>query len=262
MTESSKIPTLSVIIPVYNEEKTINKILNLVSEIDIVSEVVIVDDCSKDGSIKKINNSIESISKQKPHIKFQFSKNEINKGKCATIRHGFSLATCEVIVIQDADLEYDPSEYSKLIKPIADGKADVVYGSRFIGGTHRVLYFWHYMGNKMLTLMSNMFSNLNLTDMETCYKMFRRDILELFELKSNRFGFAPEFTAKIEKANLIIYELPISYYGSTYNDGKKITWKDGFAAIFHILRYNLTLKSSFNILFILSFFTYSIVKLL
>ena len=262
MTELSKTPTLSVIIPVYNEEKTINKILNLVSEIDIVSEVVIVDDCSKDASIEKINSSIESISKQKPHIKFQFSKNEINRGKGATIRHGFSLATCEVIVIQDADLEYDPSEYCKLIKPIADGKADVVYGSRFIGGTHRVLYFWHYMGNKMLTLMSNMFSNLNLTDMETCYKMFRRDILELFELKSNRFGFEPEFTAKIAKENLVIYELPISYYGRTYDDGKKITWKDGFAAIFHILRYNLTLKSSFYVLFILSFFTYFIVKLL
>jgi len=262
MTELSKTPTLSVIIPVYNEEKTINKILNLVSGIDIVSEVIIVDDCSKDGSIEEINSSIDSLSKQKPHLKFQFSKSERNRGKGATIRRGFSLATCEVIVIQDADLEYDPTEYSKLIKPIADGKADVVYGSRFIGGTHRVLYFWHYVGNKMLTLMSNMFSNLNLTDMETCYKMFRRDILELFELKSNRFGFEPEFTAKIAKANLIIYELPISYYGRTYDDGKKITWKDGFAAIFHILRYNLTLKSSFNILFILSFFTYSIVKLL
>ena len=262
MTESSKIPTLSVIIPVYNEEKTINKILNLVSEINIVSEVVIVDDCSKDASIEKINSSIESISKQKPHIKFQFSKNGINRGKGATIRHGFSLATCEVIVIQDADLEYDPSEYSKLIKPIADGKADVVYGSRFIGGTHRVLYFWHYMGNKMLTLMSNMFSNLNLTDMETCYKMFRRDILELFELKSNRFGFEPEFTAKIAKENLKIYEMPISYYGRTYNDGKKITWRDGFAAIFHILRYNLTFKSFFYILSFLSLVTYFIIGFL
>ena len=222
MTELSKIPTLSVIIPVYNEEKTISKILNLVSEIDIVSEVVIVDDCSKDASIEKINSSIESLSKQKPHIKFQFSKNEINRGKGATIRHGFSLATCEVIVIQDADLEYDPSEYSKLIKPIADGKADVVYGSRFIGGTHRVLYFWHYIGTKMLTLMSNMFSNLNLTDMETCYKMFRRDILELFELKSNRFGFEPEFTAKIAKENFECNFFPYSISGLSFQENK--TW--------------------------------------
>ena len=155
-----------------------------------------------------------------------------NKGKGASLRKGFELANSEVIVVQDADLEYNPKEYEKLIQPIADGKADVVYGSRFIGGTHRVLYFWHYIGNKALTLLSNMLSNLNLTDMETCYKMFRTDILDLFELKSNRFGFEPEFTAKIAKSKLKIYELPISYYGRTYNEGKKITWKDGVAAIF------------------------------
>ena len=243
MDHSNSIPSLSVVIPVYNEEETIDAILNLVSRIEIVNEIVIVDDCSKDQSVVIIKKSIESISKEKPKINFLFYQNEKNKGKGASIRYGFGMATCDVIVIQDADLEYDPNEYSRLIKPIADGNADVVYGSRFIGGTHRVLYFWHYIGNKMLTLMSNMFSNLNLTDMETCYKMFRREILDQFELRSNRFGFEPEFTAKIAKAQLRIYELPISYYGRTYNDGKKITWRDGIAAIYHILRYNLTLGS-------------------
>ncbi len=218
MDHSNSIPSLSVVIPVYNEEETIDAILNLVSRIEIVNEIVIVDDCSKDQSVEIIKKSIESISKEKPQINFLFSQNEKNKGKGASIRYGFGMATCDVIVIQDADLEYDPNEYLRLIKPIADGNADVVYGSRFIGGTHRVLYFWHYIGNKMLTLMSNMFSNLNLTDMETCYKMFRREILDHFELRSNRFGFEPEFTAKIAKARLRIYELPISYYGRTYDD--------------------------------------------
>ena len=243
MKQGKEIPSLSVVIPVYNEEETIDKILNLVSTIEIVNEIVIIDDCSKDNSVQETKKSMELISIKNPRINFLFSQNKKNRGKGASIRKGFSLATCEVIVIQDADLEYDPNEYPRLIKPIADGNADVVYGSRFIGGTHRVLYFWHYMGNKMLTLMSNMFSNLNLTDMETCYKMFRREILELFVLESNRFGFEPEFTAKIAKARLRIYELPISYYGRTYDDGKKITWRDGFAAIYHILRYNLSLKS-------------------
>ena len=243
MKQGKEIPSLSVVIPVYNEEETIDKILNLVSTIEIVNEIVIIDDCSKDNSVQETKKSMELISINNPRINFLFSQNKKNRGKGASIRKGFSLATCEVIVIQDADLEYDPNEYPRLIKPIADGNADVVYGSRFIGGTHRVLYFWHYMGNKMLTLMSNMFSNLNLTDMETCYKMFRREILELFVLESNRFGFEPEFTAKIAKARLRIYELPISYYGRTYDDGKKITWRDGFAAIYHILRYNLSAKS-------------------
>ena len=243
MKQGKEIPSLSVVIPVYNEEETIDKILNLVSTIEIVNEIVLIDDCSKDNSVQEAKKSMELISIKNPKINFLFSQNKKNRGKGASIRKGFSLATCDVIVIQDADLEYDPNEYPRLIKPIADGNADVVYGSRFIGGTHRVLYFWHYMGNKMLTLMSNMFSNLNLTDMETCYKMFRREILELFVLESNRFGFEPEFTAKIAKARLRIYELPISYYGRTYDDGKKITWRDGFAAIYHILRYNISLKS-------------------
>ena len=254
MDHSNSTPSLSVVIPVYNEEETIDAILNFVSRIEIVNEIVIVDDCSKDQSVEIIKKSIESISKEKPQINFLFSQNEKNKGKGASIRYGFGMATCDVIVIQDADLEYDPNEYLRLIKPIADGNADVVYGSRFIGGTHRVLYFWHYIGNKMLTLMSNMFSNLNLTDMETCYKMFRREILDHFELRSNRFGFEPEFTAKIAKARLRIYELPISYYGRTYDDGKKITWRDGLAAIYHILRYNLTLGSLFSLITIIALF--------
>ena len=182
-------------------------------------------------------------------------------GKGFSIRKGFKLATCDVIVVQDADLEYDPKEYTSLIKPIYEDKADVVYGSRFIGGTHRVLYFWHYAGNKILTILSNMFSNLNLTDMETCYKMFRREILNHIELKSNRFGFEPEFTAKIARANLRIYELPISYYGRTYNDGKKITWKDGVAAFYHIVRYNMSLNKFIFILIPIIIFVFILMGL-
>ena len=242
MNNQKQLPTLSVVIPVYNEERTIEKIFDAVSKIQIVKEIIIIDDNSEDQSINKIQGIIDNFSGNKDELNLVFSKNNKNMGKGFSIRKGFKLATCDVIVVQDADLEYDPKEYTSLIKPIYEDKADVVYGSRFIGGTHRVLYFWHYVGNKILTILSNMFSNLNLTDMETCYKMFRREILNNIELKSNRFGFEPEFTAKIAKANLRIYELPISYYGRTYNDGKKITWKDGVAAFYHIVRYNMSLN--------------------
>ena len=232
-------PTLSVVIPVYNEESTLEELLAEVSKSEIVTELILIDDCSTDNSLKKIFECKDQLSCTKPEINILIEKNVKNMGKGAAIRKGFEKATSEVIIVQDADLEYDPKEYISLIQPIKDGKADVVYGSRFIGGTHRVLYFWHYMGNKALTLLSNMFSNLNLTDMETCYKMFRREILQNFNLVSNRFGFEPEFTAKVAKAKVKIYELPISYYGRTYDDGKKITWRDGIAAIYHIIRFNL-----------------------
>ena len=239
MTAIEHLPSLSVVIPVYNEEATIDQILTAVSAQNLATEIVIVDDCSKDNSAEKIKQAVDRLCDERSDLKMTFLQNEKNQGKGNSLRKGFQHATGDVIVIQDADLEYNPQDYTALIKPIAEGQADVVYGSRFIGGTHRVLYFWHYLGNKMLTLLSNIFSNLNLTDMETCYKMFRREILESIEFKSNRFGFEPEFTAKVARAGLRIYELPISYYGRTYDDGKKITWRDGLAAIFHIIRYNI-----------------------
>ena len=239
MTATEQIPSLSVVIPVYNEESTIDQVLTAVSDQEIVTEIVIIDDCSQDNSPAIITREADRLESKRPELKVLFFQNEKNKGKGGSLKKGFQHTTGDVIVIQDADLEYDPQEYINLIRPIAAGQADVVYGSRFIGGTHRVLYYWHYLGNKTLTLLSNMFSNLNLTDMETCYKMFRRELLDGIEFKSSRFGLEPEFTAKVARAGLRIYEMPISYHGRTYNDGKKITWRDGLAAIFHIIRYNV-----------------------
>ena len=252
-------PSLSVVIPAFNEHRTIEKVFDRVYDNELVSEIILVDDCSSDGTSKIIDRIPKKILDQK-NIPIKIHKNEKNIGKGGSLRVGFKLATKEVIVVQDADLEYNPKEFSRLIAPIAEGKADVVYGSRFIGGTHRVLFFWHYVGNKLLTLLSNIFSNLNLTDMETCYKMFRRDILENFELKSNRFGFEPEFTAKIAKANLRVYEMPIAYDGRTYKEGKKITWKDGAAALYHILYFNLSKNHFLEFLFILLVCTFLILK--
>ena len=251
MNKNKQYPTLSVVIPVFNESKTLEKILYRVFANDLVTEIVIVDDSSTDDSYAIIQ-SFAHRSSQRNKKKILISKNKKNIGKGGSLRVGFKMSTSDIIVIQDADLEYNPVDYIKLIQPIADNRADVVYGSRFIGGTHRVLYFWHYLGNKILTIMSNIFSNLNLTDMETCYKMFRKEILNEFELKSNRFGFEPEFTAKIAKANLRIYEMPISYDGRTYKDGKKITWRDGIAAFYHIFYYNLSLKFMFILLLVIS----------
>ncbi len=231
---------LSVIIPVYNEEKTIEHILQAVREArvtwrdqTILKEIIVVDDCSKDNTRTMLGKLEHLVDKVLYH--------DVNQGKGAAIRTGIRHMTGDFMVVQDADLEYDPTEYSKLLAPILEGKADVVYGSRFSGSdAHRVLYFWHYKGNQFLTTLSNMFSNLNLTDMETCYKMFRKEVIQPIHLEQNRFGFEPEVTAKIAKIpNIRIYEVGISYYGRTYQEGKKINWKDGISAIWCILKYNL-----------------------
>jgi glycosyltransferase involved in cell wall biosynthesis len=232
---------LSIIIPVYNEANTIHLILDKIREVELdgglEKEIVMVNDCSKDASVQKITEYVEA----HPDANIQLFSHKINKGKGAAIHTGIESATGELIVIQDADLEYDPQEYNDLLKPFLSGVADVVYGSRFMGGNpHRILFFWHTIGNKFLTFISNVFTNLNLTDMETCYKMFDADILKSLYLKEARFGFEPEVTAKIAKVNGIrIYEIGISYYGRTYDEGKKIGWKDGFRALYCILKYNI-----------------------
>ena len=244
--ENSKIISnqLSIIVPVYNEIKTtlliIDKIKNVNLLNEIRKEIIVINDCSTDD----IGQSIKKYINDNPDLKIKYFEHEINKGKGAAIRTGIQNATGDYLVIQDADLEYDPSEYNLLLKPILDGHADVVYGSRFMGGKpHRILFFWHLIGNKFLTFFSNMFTNLNLTDMETCYKMFRTKIIKGINLKENRFGFEPEVTAKISRINDVrIYEIGISYYGRTYQEGKKIKWKDGIWAIYCVIKYGLFSK--------------------
>jgi len=229
------VPPLSVVIPCYNEIATIGQILRRVAEIPLVHEIIVVDDCSKDGTREALGEIAAGWPAQRPPLRVFHQP--VNRGKGAALRAGFALATGVLTIVQDADLEYDPREYPKLVAPILEGDADVVYGSRFAGFPRRVLYFWHALGNRVLTTLSNMATNLNLTDMETCYKVFKTEILQSIPLRSNRFGFEPEITAKIAKLGCRVYEVPISYRGRSYADGKKIGWKDGVQALWIILKY-------------------------
>ena len=245
-------PKLSVVMPVYNERATIEKILERVQAAEIDKEIIVVDDGSTDGTRKFLEALAQAAAAHNPgvmelpqtgsllhtdNIKILFS--EKNRGKGAALRRGFQEARGEIVLVQDADLEYDPQEYRQLILPIEQGVADVVFGTRFQGGSHRVLFFWHYIGNRFLTTLSNMFTNLNLSDVWTCYKLFRKEVLQGIKLREDRFGFEPEVTAKVAKQGWRVYEVPISYYGRTYAEGKKITWRDGLQALWCIARYNL-----------------------
>jgi glycosyltransferase involved in cell wall biosynthesis len=226
---------LSIVIPVFNEKETLQLLIKQVQAVNISleKEIILVDDCSTDGTRELLKSELPDHNLVKVYHK-------VNLGKGAALRSGFEAATGDIILIQDADLEYNPTEYPKLLEPILDGRADVVFGSRFVGSAaHRVLYFWHMLGNKFLTLLSNMFTNLNLTDMETCYKVFQKNILDQIKIEENRFGFEPEVTAKVAKLNCRIYEVGISYSGRTYQEGKKISWRDGFSALRCIIKYSL-----------------------
>ena len=231
-------PSVSAIIPVYNGAEFLSEAVASIWQQNYHPlEIIIVDDGSTDGTsqhLAEIGGQFEDVN---------VLSHKENRGKGASLRTGFAAASGEIIIIQDADLEYDPREYETLLVPILDGRAEVVYGSRFLGGPHRVLFFWHYIGNRFLTLLCDALSNLNLTDMETCYKLFRREIIQSIELKENRFGFEPEITAKVAQMRCRIYEVPISYYGRTYEEGKKICWKDGARALYCIFKYNLASRS-------------------